>query len=84
MIADVEIRALVDPSRAFLRELFVQCTLNGLIDQLIRHRPTRTGEVYPLVGFVGPKFGAVIVVVVNILCIERSQETMNTGKNDSR
>src|SRR5208337_4438003 len=35
-ISDLEIRATVDPGQVFLRELFVDCTLNGLIDQLVR------------------------------------------------
>src|SRR5664279_2765577 len=72
VIADVEVRALVDPGQAFLRELFVHCTLNGLIDQLIRHRAAGAGEVYPLVGFVGRKVGAAVIVVMNILAVGAS------------
>ena len=79
VIADVEIRTLFDPGQAFLRELFVHRTLDGLIDQLIRHRPAGAREVDPLVSFVGCKIRAVVVVVVNILCMERSHANDEHG-----
>src|SRR5271166_417900 len=75
-----KIRTLVDPGQAFLRELFVHSPLNGLVDQLIRHRPARAREVDPLVSFVGSKVRAVVVVVVNILCIERSHAKDEHGQ----
>jgi len=59
VIAGVGIRTLFDPGQAFLLELFVHDTLNGLINQLIRHRPTGAREVDPLVSFVGSKVRAV-------------------------
>lgn len=41
IVADVKVRTLFDSDETFLCELFVDGPLNGLVDQLIRHRAAR-------------------------------------------
>ena len=64
LVADVKVRAFIDPGETFFCELFINCLLNGLVDQLIRHRAVR--DVDPLVGFVAREVDA---SVLNILAV---------------
>jgi len=65
LVADVKVRVFFDPGETFLSELFVDGSLNVMVDQLIRDPAAR--DVDPLVRFVGRKIGASVIVVVNIL-----------------
>jgi hypothetical protein len=65
LVADVTVRVLFDLGETFLCELFVNCPLNGLVDQLLRDYADR--DVDLLVGFVGRKVGASVIIVVNLL-----------------
>src|ERR1044072_5078567 len=65
LITDVEVGIIFHLGETSLSELLIGSPHDGLVHQLIRHRPARNFD--PLVGLVCREIGVVIVVKVNIL-----------------